>query len=72
MRFEHRGEGPWHAPGAARGLPQLLGWPKPQLNSRFQRYRGLLIYLIHSINRHDGFCHLLAIVVKSLLRDAGN
>ena len=67
----HR-EGSWHASRAARGLLQLLGWPKPL---RFPRLAGLahnLVNLIYSINHHVGFCHLLAIVVKDFnLRCSG-
>ena len=60
---ERHGEGPWHASGAARGLLQVLGWPKLL---RFPRLTRVLIYLIYSKKRHVAFCHLLAIVVDFL------
>ena len=63
---ERHGEGSWHASGATRGLLQLLGWPKPLRFPRLAASAHYLVYLIYSINHHDGFCHLLAIVVDFL------
>jgi hypothetical protein len=61
----HR-EGSWHASRAARGLLQLLGWPKPLRFPRLAASAHYLVYLIYSIKHHGPFCHLLAIVVDFL------
>ena len=55
---ERGGEGPWHASRAARGLLQVLGWPKLL---RFPRW----VLADLSKKRHASFYHILAIVVKN-------
>ena len=60
---ERGGEGPWHASRAARGLLQVLGWPKLL---RFPRW----VLADLSKKRHASFYHILAIVVDFLSSSA--